>query len=388
LSSSALPASASRRSWLFGTIACLFGIFLALLLLEVALRFLPVREPLEAQPVTREEPYLHFKPNNAPLFSMGWNFAIVNRLRVNNYGFVNDQDYDPTATSPLLAVIGDSYVEAAQVPYAQTLHGRLAALVAARGRVYSFASSGSPLSQYLAYARLARERFRAQALAIVVVGNDFDESLAEYGEEPGFHQLRRSASGSYELALKPFAPPLLHRIVRRSALIRYVHGNGFVDAAAGRLRALFGEAPQFVGNVTMHAEPERIEKSRAAIDYFLSQLPQYSGIPAPRIVLIVDGERPHLYDAAQLRNAQSSYFSTMRRYLIERATASGYRVADLQPLFIERHARDGTRFEWPIDAHWNASGHEEAARAVVDSGLLRDVFGVQAADSTAAVRSR
>jgi hypothetical protein len=40
---------------------------------------------------------------------------------------VNDQVCDSTATTPLLAVIGDSYVEALMVAYRETLQGRLAA---------------------------------------------------------------------------------------------------------------------------------------------------------------------------------------------------------------------------------------------------------------------
>jgi hypothetical protein len=302
---------------------------------------------------------------------------------VNNYGYVNDQDYDPLATSPLLAVIGDSYVEAAQVPYRQTLQGRLAERVGARGRVYSFASSGSPLSQYLAYARFAKDRFRPDALAIVVVGNDFDESLLEYSPAPGFHYFARSPSGSFSLALMPFEPPLLHRMFRKSALIRYVHGNGFIDAVRLRL-STSRDGTAFVGNVATDASAQRLRASREAVDYFLAALPGESGVAPARVVLLVDGERPQLYDAHQLETVQGSYFSQMRRYLIERALASGYRIADMQTRFIARHQREGVRFEWPIDAHWNAAGHGEAAQAVADSGLLREVFGPAGADGGAA----
>lgn len=81
------------------------------------------------------------------------------------------------------------------------MHGRLARFAGARGRVYSFASSGSPLSQYLAYAELARDRFRPDALVVVVVGNDFDESLLEYNSAPGFHYLKRDPERKFVLEL-------------------------------------------------------------------------------------------------------------------------------------------------------------------------------------------
>lgn len=62
------------------------------------------------------------------------------------------------------------------VPYEQTLHARLAAAAQDKFRVYSFAASGAPLSQYLIYARHAIDEWGAEALVINVVGNDFDES--------------------------------------------------------------------------------------------------------------------------------------------------------------------------------------------------------------------
>jgi hypothetical protein len=36
-----------------------------------------------------------------------------------------------------------------------------------------------------------------------------------------------------------------------------------------------------------------------------------------------------------------------------------------QPLFMTRHQTDGTTFEFKVDAHWNAIGHEIAANALL-----------------------
>ena len=94
--------------------------------------------------------------------------------RVNNAGFVNDQVYRKEDEPPLLAVVGDLYIQAAMVPYPETLHGRLASNLEGRLRVYSFGASGAPLSQYLIWARHAVRDYGAQALVINVVGNDFD----------------------------------------------------------------------------------------------------------------------------------------------------------------------------------------------------------------------
>ena len=81
---------------------------------------------------------------------------------------------------PLLAVVGDSMIEAAMVPYRETLQARLAKELAGRLRVYSFAAAGAPLSQYLIWARHAVREYGAQALLISVVSNDFDQSHSAY----------------------------------------------------------------------------------------------------------------------------------------------------------------------------------------------------------------
>jgi hypothetical protein len=86
----------------------------------------------------------------------------------------------------VLAVIGESYIEASSVRYPETMHGRLAKSMEGHLRVYSFAASGAPLSQYVTWARHAAKDYGATALVINVVGNDFDESLAIYKTAPGF----------------------------------------------------------------------------------------------------------------------------------------------------------------------------------------------------------
>src|SRR3954463_14189963 len=163
------------------------SIVFCLLAAEAALRFLPVSTGLRSMPVTAADPVLHFTPNRPFVNSLGWNMHNVVHGRVNNAGFVNDQDYVRDGP-PLIAVIGDSFIEAQMVPYSESLQGRLAAALKDKFRVYSFAGSGAPLSEYLIWAGFAVKEYGARAVVINVVGNDFDESLAAYRIGPGFWQ--------------------------------------------------------------------------------------------------------------------------------------------------------------------------------------------------------
>ena len=162
---------------------------------EVVLRFLPVASSLYTVPVTAQSPVFHFTPNRDFVYSRDWDMVLAHRGHVNNAGFVNDQDYQKDGSLPMLAVVGDSMIEAAMVPYRDTLQGRLATALAGKLRVYSFATAGAPLSQYLIWARHAVREYGAQALVISVVGNDFDESHSAYKTSPGFWHYVPDANG-------------------------------------------------------------------------------------------------------------------------------------------------------------------------------------------------
>ena len=360
------------RGALIRLAALAVAVLVPLTLVEAALRLLPVSTGLQAQPVNRQSPVFHFAPNRDFRYSADWNFSRVNGGRTNNAGFVNDRDYAVEGPHPLLAVVGDSYVEAAMVPFAETIAGRLAARVGEGGRVYSFAASGAPLSQYMIWARHAVKDWGADAVA-VVVGNDFDESLAAYKVGPGFHHYVEDKG---ELVLRRFdyRPSPWRLMLRHSALVRYLVFNLHLEATVERLRDLVSvpeaqAAPaQFVGNVLASADAKRLDDSRRVVEAVLRDFPTVAGLPPDKIAFFVDGLR---YPGG----GDDSYFSQMRRFFIAAARMRGFEVVDLDDLFVpyaETHPE--VRFEWPTDGHWNGLGHQLAAEAVAGSRLYRTRF--------------
>ncbi len=370
----------SRPSWTGGavTLKNLFGnlalVVTPFVLLELAFRALPVSNPPYVLPVTAESPIARLQADKRFTWSKGWNFSIRTNKYSNNFGYVNQNDYDPELRSPLLILIGDSYVEANQVDAGRSAAELLHSKVRNKGRVYSIGLSGAPLSQYLAFAEYARVTFRPHSLAFVVVGNDFDESLLKYYASQRFHVFRES-DGELELERIDYRVSNARALLRRSAVIRYVMLN--LDARSTLRRALMrnaDEKTEYVGNVPAEVGDERLIDSKKAVDEFFRQLPERSGLETANILFVIDGSRPALYSPEGLRSEAASYFGGMKRYFKAQAAALGYEVVDMQPAFVSRNRRDESRFEFPTDGHWNELGNRLVAEEISKSDVFRSTF--------------
>lgn len=367
------PGSGDRNKMRRGRIVSLLVMtgagVLTLLLVEAALRLFPVSTSTGAMTLDDGNPVMRYTPNQDYVFSKGWNFEIVNRGRVNNYGFVNEQDYTKhgEADGPVV-VIGDSYVEAMMVPFEQTVQGRLSRVLASHHPVYSLGVSGAQLADYLRYAEFARDEFHPCMMIFVIVGNDFDESLVQYARGVGYHFERVADTSAFHIVRTDYHPSRWKRFIRHSALVRYL----WKTVGVGSLSDLVSrKSTAYAGNTEASASPERVADSQAAVDFFLHELPQRAHLPASRILFVVDAPRPDLYATKGTSQERRSYFDLMRRYFLAQAADLGYEALDMQPRFKARHQLDGARFEFPIDGHWNGRGHEEAANAILGSRTLQ-----------------
>lgn len=362
----------TRRTVIFSLMAIFLGITVPLLMIEIMLRYLPVTSSTGTMAVDDQNPVIRYTPSQPFTWSKGWRFAIVNTGRINNYGFVNDQDYTREDHTRPLVVIGDSYVEAFMVPYEQTIQGRLARLFEKNRKVYSIGISGAQLAQYLAFGQYARTEFQPGAMVFVIVGNDFDESLTKYKEEPGYYVFQDDGpAGHLKLVRKDYRPSLAKRLLRCSALVRYLWGTVGVGGISSLITRRSEHERQYVGNTSAHASEERIADSQRVVDQFFHELPQRTGLDKSRVLFVVDAMRPEIYSESDLQRAKASYVHLMRQYFLEAAVRNGYEVIDMEPRFMARYRRDGARFEFAIDGHWNGLGHQEAAEAIAFSSMLR-----------------
>jgi hypothetical protein len=301
---------------------------------------------------------------------MGWNFYNVITTQANNYGYVSDVDYSKNGR-PTLAVIGDSYVEALQVAQERSLSGILEN--SDIGGIYNIAISGSALSQYVAFVKLAESEFNPKAFVIVVVGNDFDESLCSVRPQPGHHCYER-LDGDLQLVLResyPFSG--IRRVAKHSALMRYLVFNLKVNwRKLATVAHILGDEVndvRYAGNTEFSKSFPVEQESLAVVDQFFEDLSLIIG--SKPVLFIVDANRESVYKGASIDN---SFFARMRNYFITRAHNHNHEVIDMYPIFLDHYAVHRTKFEFPTDWHWNELAYRLAADAVLRSKTVQELM--------------
>lgn len=416
------------KRFFLNVLAILLGLAIIPIILEMGLRFFPV---FSGMPVNRTSEVYSFTPNVTIQRSSNWDMSNARKRQVNNEGFISDQAYDSAAKTPLIAIVGDSYIEAMQVDYVDTVEANLLAKCAPNARVYSFGAQFAPLSQYLSWVKYASQTYQPQIMVVNIVGNDFDESLLSHqietnaGGVPGM-QFYDLSHESPRMVTVPFkSEGWLTQALRHSVLAQYLvrnvgvvnlvndYRNGInpwaswgnqsrnnsntpnraaaeltsqdsqgagVNKGADSTQANKAEKgvsvtsspSEYVGNAKRVYSPQKLELSKKAVDTFLSQLPQAAHLPPSAIVLTVDAERPLIYSSTGQQDL-TSFFSVMRGYLIQQARSQGFVVVDLRPAMIKQFKNSGEQFEFSDDNHWNANGHRLTAKELYQVPAIQNL---------------
>ena len=319
-----------------------------------------------------------FRPHAAVPWSRGWHLLSGTHNRANGAGFISPYEYERRGDRPRLAVIGDSYVEALQVEPGQSFPARLQEMLGSRGSIYAFGTSGSPLSNYLIYARMARERYAPEALVFAVIANDFDESMCSYRNSGlGMWCFREGENGGYDFVPLARSSTWWRELGRRSATLRFIAFNLGLDP-----RVIFQQllqpqkpdiTPEYVANVPAQVSDRRMLAAKTALRLFLDRLPAESGLAPGSILFVIDGLRRDIYTGRE--EQRDSFFGLIRHEFMDTARARGYEVIDLQRVFHDDYVRHGQRFEHPLDNHCGVIGHYVVAEAMRRSQTFRSLFG-------------
>lgn len=297
--------------------------------------------------------------------------------RVNSAGYINDEEY-ASASSPLLAVVGDSFVDGIGVGFPASCGGRLQSALAPGRRVYTFSASGSPLSQYVRWIQEARF-YRPDWYAVLIVSNDIDESVYDFatGVLPS-GSVFWSRYHWVESGRPSLRSTLSFRHSSHLLLETYLYSSfpGFRYPALLLANARLAVDPAFPWRrLAYHrwaAGPEPLVRAagfgRIVISAFLRDLAAAVPLPADRIAIVLTHITSRPLSAP---NVHTRAWMIWRRQFSVLARAAGHEVIDLEPLLRKEWRRRGGTIDLsPHDGHWPAWGHRICAEAVLQGSFL------------------
>jgi hypothetical protein len=288
-----------------------------------------------------------------------------------------------------IAVIGDSYVEATEVPFNASFAELTERDLRDDGcpvEVQRFGMSGAPLSQYLHVLEREVLEYRPDWVVVVLVHNDFEES---FRFKPGrytssFLKLRIDDDEVIEeIAPLPYRGGSFDWL-RWSATVRYLYYTWRLRPRA--LRNLFLGPPQgtYEANIDVDASMRALDEIEVATDHVLGRIAAVAAEHDIGVLLVMDGHRQAIYGEAE---ADRSWGPLAINVLVaETAAAHGLPFIDLHEHFSADWQRRRQRFEHDSDWHWNATGHEVVAGVL--SGFLSQHCGLMVTDDQAPPAAR
>ena len=339
-------------------------------------------------------------PNTEIRFTNGLDFWNVSRT--NSLGFLDREPPSPerAAATCHIAMIGDSFVEAAQVPIPDKFHVRLEELAAdelphldVTTSAFGIENTGQvqQLPFYDEYARLLHPKL----LVLVFVFNDFTNNapvLRALALRGGIRHnfleptVRRRSDGKLELAwsrprdqipLSPrpqasWAARAMDKAAARSRLAFWLRA---------KKRSLFPSAREYV----FHRKVEALRRqpgyaalfegwrsrryeiidmfTRRDLPPFFEDALQYTAFALEQFQQRADRDGAKLVILAS--HTLKVHGTLTFERLSEMAAILGIPVID-QSDYILRQGAEITDARWPHDFHWNAAGHRWAAEALLE----------------------
>lgn len=303
-------------------------------------------------------------------FTSGRLAQFKSHWRVNNYGWNSGANYvsSQTRRKPSIAVIGDSFIEGYCCDWKDHVATRLQELTKDSYDVYSFGISGATLMQYVNMARYVSHHFDPDIFIFRVGSGKVEDSVGNYGRWPLQLQLKYEDDHFVELPPIPYVPDPKKRLLRQSAIIRYLLFNAKVNLLGGQLVREgsaqqddeFGDGIGFVTSGKQHV-------LRMAARYIVEKL--RIDHPGKTLVFVIDADRGAIYESPE--PPKRLYDS----FLLEEACKQhGGDFVDLTEAFHTDYREQGRKFDFEFDDHWNAYGNFVVANTVYDYLVRRQLL--------------
>jgi len=287
-----------------------------------------------------------------------------------------------------ILLLGDSFVEAMQVPIEQTFARHLEALLNDRGvgrvEVISMGVSGyGTASQYLYYRELGRAYQADLVLLSFYPGNDVRNNSPtleptlrpEYAADGSVLRVNGGSGGdkSHGLLASSAAYTYFRKLIvtRQPDLAERLAGAGLLDRAAVRPLPMVDGVPVDYWVYAADA-PAEWQDAWTHTEYLLAALRDAVSADHARFVVMIVTSREQIYPADWQQLLQT--YPAMQqvhwnvngpeRHVLEWCGRAGVSCVQLSPAFLA--ASSGQRLHYNFDGHWTAAGHALAAQTVAN----------------------
>jgi hypothetical protein len=347
------------RRWLVNGLVVLGSVVIALAAVEVGLRaFYPLPKGVWHQ--DREGLALHWPGlvTYLPQFGVTASF---------NSAGMRDREH-PVEKAPgvfRLLVLGDSFIEALQVPFEESftslLQRELAERAPERVEVMNASVSGWGTDDELKYLTTYGRRFKPDLIVVAMtLYNDVSDNLRER-----FHTVRDGVLVEKPPARASF---LEYKIIQLKGLLASRFQAWQLVTRARRLRETRVEAQQLsthVNGLFVPTDP-RMARGLELTGLLLERIRALATEDGGRVVLVLIPLGVQLSDRqfAEFAGAPGVQLDRPQRELKRIGDRAGVEVIDLLPGFREWATAGGAGLYLARDGHWDRPGHRLAARIV------------------------
>jgi len=342
---------------------CIFILFLEF----VAFRFILIAADMPK--IDFADGLVKYKPNQKGIYRIKDEINAVYKINANGWNSANDQYFINKPVDRFrIAIVGDSYVEATEVNFDESLAEKLEnKLGKERFEVYRFGISGAPMSQYLHMLRKEVMKYNPDLVIVVLVHNDFNESyeFLQGTYASNFMKLQIEDTGDVtEVEPRQFIRPWYNPI-RESATWRYlairqkIPYNYLKDL-------LLGNKIYYQANISIDSIKKNRIKNEIATNYIFKKMKEICENRGAKLLLIMNGVTEVVYGTVNKNESYKRGGLSLNQIAKDAAQQNGIDFIDLEPVFEKDYKENKKRFTFINDGHWNVYGHEVVANTIFD----------------------
>lgn len=327
----------------------LFPLFLAVFMELLFRTVIPAAEmPAGYQEPTYQIMSLDIRTPRDGIHTLGRLGRPAFRWHINNFGFNSAYEFRPADEQqrPCVAVIGDSYTQGLYADVDDHLSARLQMAFNGSADVYNLATSGMPFSQCPPVVRYAQAQFRPDLIIIQAGSSSLVRSLRKTGLVRYCQQYESSGDSLTALPPSRFTINKRNRIIRKSALVRYLYHNANLGSkgAANIVKAMEDDS----GDAdNLHGIP--LAEFDEVLDRIFGEI--HAAAPGVPVLVVFDANRNAMY-GSKTRPPRLSESPVVEAGCVR----NGVHFLDLTEAFWAEYQDKGQPFNFPNNYHWNPYG--------------------------------